>query len=84
MAAIAPNDFWAVGRSGKFTLAEHWDGANWCVVPSANGNPNPGSNLVVANELYAVATVSSTNVWAVGYFVDNNSGFSHALILQYK
>lgn len=84
VAAIAPNDFWAVGRSGKFTLTEHWDGANWSVVPSANGNPNPGSNLVVANELHAVAAVSSTNVWAVGYFVDNTSGFSHALILQYK
>lgn len=83
VAAIAPNDVWAVGRSGQFTLTEHWDGANWSVVPSANGNQNPGSNLVVANSLVAAAAVSSTNVWAVGYFVDN-SGLSHALILQYK
>src|SRR5919106_2710741 len=49
VAAIAPNDVWAVGRSGQFTLTEHWDGTNWSVVPSPNGNPNPGSHLVIAN-----------------------------------
>jgi hypothetical protein len=84
VVAIAANDVWAMGSSGKFTLTEHWDGANWSIVPSANGNPNPGSNLSVANVLVAADAVSSTNVWAVGYYVDNSAFLSHALILQYK
>jgi hypothetical protein len=50
VAAISSNDVWAVG-----TDVEHWDGAQWSVVPS----PNP-------YYLFGVSAVSSTDVWAVG------------------
>jgi hypothetical protein len=44
-SALSPSDVRAVGdqegRSGKFeTLAEHWDGSGWTVIPT----PYPGSN----------------------------------------
>jgi hypothetical protein len=58
-AAIAPNDIWAVGgrRSNinPQTLAEHFDGNSWQVVPT----PSLGA-------LSSVAAVASNDVWAVG------------------
>jgi hypothetical protein len=58
-AAIAPNDIWAVGgKLSRQTLAEHFDGNSWQVVPT----PSPGS----ISELYGVAGVASNDVWAVG------------------
>ena len=32
--ARSPIDAWAVGSAGTATLAEHWDGTNWSVVPT--------------------------------------------------
>src|ERR1051326_8338261 len=63
VAALAPNDAWAVGRferdtGGTFTLTLHWDGMSWNVVPS----PNPAAY----SGLYAVEAVS-----AVGYYYAN-------------
>jgi hypothetical protein len=74
VAANSASDVWAVGsftNSGEFaqTLVEHWDGASWSVIPSAN---MPGTN----NELYAVMVIDSNNVWAVGYWGNAGSGFS--------
>lgn len=64
VAAIASNDVWAVGSyegiSGKGrTLTLHWDGSQWSAVPS----PNIDSFY---NQLYDVAAVSTSDVWAVG------------------
>jgi len=62
VGAISPIDAWAVGgRSGQSnrTLAVHWNGVLWSVVPT----PDPGS----AQELTAVAARASDDVWAVGY-----------------
>ena len=47
------------------TLVEHWNGAQWSVVNS----PNPGTNY---DDLLAVAAVSESSAWAVGYYVDAN------------
>jgi hypothetical protein len=61
-AAIAPNDIWAVGgmftQAGPKTLAEHFDGNSWQVVPPPQGNFNA--------TLLGVAGVASNDVWAVG------------------
>ncbi len=59
------NDVWAVGSSNNGsaptrTLIEHWDGAQWTIVPS----PSPDSQL---NELRGVTALSAGNAWAVGY-----------------
>ena len=72
VSAAAENDVWAVGSStdterlNPVTLVEHWNGTQWSVVPS----PNPSSTQ---NALNAVAAVSATDVWAVG-FASTGSG----------
>jgi hypothetical protein len=70
--AISANDVWAVGAwtySAPYdqTLAEHWDGTAWTTVPTPN--PSPGLNA-----LFAVAAVSSSDVWAVGSTAARNTG----------
>lgn len=44
------------------TLILHWNGSAWRIVPS----PNAGGSTV-GNHLVGAATVSSKDVWAVGY-----------------
>jgi hypothetical protein len=58
-AVIAPGDMWAVGTigSGPFqTLAEHFNGTSWSVVPT------PALNASLAG----VAGAAGNDVWAVG------------------
>jgi hypothetical protein len=60
-AVIGPGDMWAVGAigtgSGPFqTLAEHFNGSSWSVVPT------PALN----GSLAGVAGAAGTDVWAVG------------------
>lgn len=65
--AIAPDDVWAVGFANNpngpqysiQTLALHWEGSGWSIVPT----PNAPTDW---NHLYGVAAASSTDVWAVG------------------
>jgi hypothetical protein len=64
VSAIADDDVWAVGAeqdgSGLWhTLAEHWDGADWSVVPAVDA----GSN---GNQLYAVKALAANDVYAAG------------------
>ena len=66
VAAVSANDVWAVGyyvngSNVDQTLVEHWNGSAWSVVSS----PNAGTG---DNDLYGVAAVSATDVWAVGYY----------------
>jgi hypothetical protein len=56
--AVAARDVWTVGVSEGRPFAEHWDGVVWTVASSA-GAGGRGS-------LFAVASDSSTDVWAVG------------------
>src|SRR6516164_7156319 len=63
-STLSPSDVWLVGdqegSNGKFeTLAEHWNGTAWSVLPT----PDPGSS---GNHLYGVDAVASNDVWAVG------------------
>jgi hypothetical protein len=57
------NDVWAVGGScyGISTLAEHWNGSAWSIVP---GPQPPGDAWAT---LDGVDAISSSNAWAVGY-----------------
>ncbi len=62
--ALGSGDVWGVGSdhgAGGFarTLAEHWDGSAWSVVPT----PSPNTNN---NGLNYVAAVSPVDLWAVG------------------
>jgi hypothetical protein len=60
-AAIAHNDIWAVGRintssGASATLAEHFDGTSWSVVPTPS----------ISDSLVSVAAAASNDVWAIG------------------
>jgi hypothetical protein len=71
IAVIAPDDVWAVGRKyvpagtgmETQTLAMHWDGAAWTIVPSPSPSPYPGGGWA---DFQSVHAVSSNDVWAAG------------------
>jgi hypothetical protein len=78
VAAIAPNDVWAVGSSTApsgviSTLIEHWNGTSWTIFPSPN--PDPANNA-----LYAVASAGPNDVWAVGSSSSNSYTYYHTLV----
>lgn len=68
VAALSTNNVWAVGERQGYTetLTEHWDGAQWSVVPFPPQQPYEG--------LDAVASVSSTDIWSVGTAIANWNG----------
>jgi hypothetical protein len=63
------SDIWAVGGASaqifplNRTLAEHWNGNSWAVVPTPNADGN-------SNQLISVSARSPSDIWAVGYFTD--------------
>jgi hypothetical protein len=64
VAATSSTDVWAVGSRGSrqgnlTTLAQHWDGVAWSLVPTLN----PSSDQ---DWFSAVAATSPNDVWAVG------------------
>jgi len=62
IAAVSSTDVWAVGSAGAASLAEHWDGSTWRVVPT----PNPAGSGEQA-QLLGVAAINTSDVWAVGF-----------------
>lgn len=70
VTAISPTDATAVGESfngatyAELTVIEHWDGRSWSVVPS----PNVYTSAGAINTLNGVVTLTSSNVYAAGYF----------------
>jgi hypothetical protein len=86
IGGTAPTDVWAVGsfegpRSTiSRTLAEHWDGTNWSVVPSPDLDLHDYNN-----ELIGVASVSTSDVWAVGgLFPRGPHNLSQSLALHWN
>lgn len=65
MAAVSPDDVWAVGTyrdsatRDDLALTEHWDGASWSVVPM----PRPKGEV----QLSSVSAGAAGDVWAVGH-----------------
>jgi hypothetical protein len=87
VAALAPNDVWAVGNyyqalhDPQLTLIEHYDGSSWAVVPSPNVGPN--SNFQ-SNRLFGITALSPTDIWAFGsYFAASGSGHQMTLLLHW-
>jgi len=79
VAVLAAGNAWAVGTyadsSGGRTLAEHWNGSAWSVVPS----PDPDDS---GDFLSAVSAVSPSVVWAVGEY--ESGGRSKTLIVRWN
>src|SRR2546421_2278470 len=66
-SAISARNAWAVGyyddTKANQTLIERWNGTSWKLVKSRN----PGGSSAL-NDLEAVAAISPSNAWAVGYY----------------
>jgi hypothetical protein len=90
VAALAPNDVWAVGFStpvappksaATLTLIEHWDGTSWTVVPSPSVGPK---DVYQSNRLEGITAVSANDIWAFGsYFAASGSGHQMTLLLHW-
>jgi hypothetical protein len=82
VAATSSSGAWAVGYypngSADQTLIERWDGSAWCQVTS----PDPGGSAR-DNALSAVTATSSSNAWAVGYYV-NSAQVEQTLVLHWN
>lgn len=57
VAAVGPNDVWAVGWRPSDALLMHWDGLSWSVFDSPSA---------VTFGMSAVAATASDDVWAAG------------------
>lgn len=74
VAKTGANDVWVVGgseanTSAPFrTLAEHWDGTRWTIVPTPNVNAN-------SNIFNAVVAIAPNDAWAIGDYY-NGKAFS--------
>jgi hypothetical protein len=66
VAAIAPNDAWAVGdysNGGVYrSLVLHWNGTKWRRIDS----PSPAAASGASTSLLAVTATSGSNAWAAG------------------
>ena len=82
VTAISASDAWAVGdvynqtQGDQLTLTQHWDGRRWRTVRS----PSLRNHY---NHLVSVSGVSSNDVWAVGYTIDDRTSAWQALILHW-
>jgi hypothetical protein len=80
VAAVSANDVWAVGyyRSGPpypFQMfIAHWNGTAWSQVPA----PSTG---IFSNVLTSVDAISSNDIWAVGYSMEQNAPASQTRTL---
>jgi hypothetical protein len=78
--AVSSTDVWAVGShaadggNGDASLAEHWDGTRWKVVPTPN-EIKAGSNY-----LKGVAAIGPDDVWAAGFWFSNAQFVGHPLM----
>ena len=80
VAAVAPNDVWAVGEydslAGTYTpairaITAHWNGSDWTMIPT----PSVG---VTGTTLTDVAAAGANDVWAIGY--SNTYGTPQTLV----
>src|SRR5216683_419618 len=87
VAVVSTTDIWAVGYGPplpgeaafvKHTLIEHWDGATWSIVLSAN----PPVKTYPQAELFSVFGLSANNVWAVGSY-ENPSYFPSFTLIEH-
>jgi hypothetical protein len=65
VSCVTASDCWAVGSVGmgpfdSMTLAEHWNGGVWSIVPT----PNPSASTL--NVFNGVFCLSSSDCWATG------------------
>lgn len=72
VSAVSPTNAWAVGYSAPtsgpaVTLAEHWNGRAWSVVPSADP-ATQGTQVLGSEDLLYAVSARPGEAWAVGNF----------------
>jgi len=82
VTVVSATNIWTVGNYTNSnginqTLIEHWNGTNWQIVSSPNAGP-------YSNDLYGVAAVSASNIWAVGDFDSVSGGLAKTLTEFYS
>ncbi len=75
ISAINANDIWAVGIAEKDSLAMHWDGTSWSLVPTPD--------FPLDAPLQGVTAIASNDVWAVGFQTDPATLNSSNVILHW-
>lgn len=78
VTALSSNDVWAVGNFGTVggafqTLALHWNGTAWNVMPTPNQSLAQGAT----NILTGISAFGANDIWAVGWFRTPAGGFQH-------
>ena len=79
VTCVVASDCWAVGaqeptgNQSPQTLAEHWDGSTWSVVPTP----------AVNGYLFSVTCSASANCWAVGDSVDGQGNPLNGIIYRW-
>ena len=82
-AALSTTDAWAVGaepHQSQFltaTLAEHWDGTQWSIIPT------PLISTPTA-QLNSIAVINSSDIWAAGYSDDPNCLCGKTVVEQWN
>jgi hypothetical protein len=82
VSSSASNSVWAVGDwynttiASDRTLGEFFNGTSWTVKATANKG-------TAHNQLSGVATVSSKNAWAVGYYYNTTVHWDRTLVEHY-
>jgi hypothetical protein len=80
--AVSSTDAWAVGYhnislyGSEKTMALHWDGIRWRIVPTRNIGQD-------ANQLLDVAAVAADDVWAVGFGASTSNEVGRPLIQRW-
>src|SRR5262249_29886712 len=59
------------------TLAQHWDGTAWTVIPTPNQNAN-------SNVLTSLVARTATDIWAVGQYDGSPSAGMQTLVLHWN
>ncbi len=78
ITSVSATDLWAVGSTAtnpEMTLAEHFNGSIWSVVPTPNPNP------ATFTTLEGVSSTPSGHVYAVGFTAPDNFSLN-GLILE--
>ena len=80
--AVSASDVWAVGYyydedAIARTLTLHWNGTDWRIIDSPNNGTSTQNNY-----LYDLAVVSSSEIWAAGYYMNAN-GTPRSLLLRW-
>jgi hypothetical protein len=83
VSALSSSSAWAVGQyrttsGGNKTLVLGWNGSRWAQVAS------PSPEVVDGSFLFGVSAVSTTDVWAAGWYYGPGGENSNTLILHWN